>query len=330
MLAPRQLPPSALTPAEVVDHPSGYLALRAGNERFTAPGLAGFCAYRAQGRSLFLFGGVHAPEPDRAALLDAFLEESQRQGRGVAAVQVREAQAELFRSRGFVVNRFGASYALSLCGFSLAGGARMKLRNKLKRAGRLGLAVMELGRELPRDAGSWARLAEVSRAWLGAKGKPEIDFMVGELGSPAQSERRVFAAVDGQGQVEGFITYVPAWGARSGYLHDLTRRLPEAAPGTMELINAFALERFRQEGVAHLHFGFTPFLVEGQDGPGSSPLVSKVVRWLGRYGAFVYPARSQVDYKLKWGPELIEPEYVAFRPLSLRAVFDLLRVTRSL
>jgi hypothetical protein len=37
-----------------------------------------------------------------------------------------------------------------------------------------------------------------------------------------------------------------------------------------------------------------------------------------------------VAYKLKWGPTVIEPEYLACRPLSLRAIWDLLVLTRSL
>jgi hypothetical protein len=37
-----------------------------------------------------------------------------------------------------------------------------------------------------------------------------------------------------------------------------------------------------------------------------------------------------VAYKLKWAPEYIEPEYVAARPLSLRAIVDLLLLTRSI
>jgi hypothetical protein len=32
---------------------------------------------------------------------------------------------------------------------------------------------------------------------------------------------------------------------------------------------------------------------------------------------------------MKWGTDVIEREYVAARPISLRAVFDLLLLTRS-
>ena len=40
-------------------------------------------------------------------------------------------------------------------------------------------------------------------------------------------------------------------------------------------------------------------------------------------------ARGFVVKRLKWGTDVIEREYVAARPISLRAVFDLLLLTRS-
>lgn len=313
-----------------IDHPSGFLALSPRNIRFAPAGSAGFIAYRKFGATRFLFGGVHAPVNERAGLLKEFLAAARRQGCGVVAVQVRRDQAELFAAHGFVVNRFGQSFGVRLDRFALAGGDRVKLRNKIKRARSAGLVVHEVGRELPRDAGMFARLRAVSAGWLRVKGKPELDFMIGEIGEPGETRRRIFAALDERGEIRGFISYVPAYGATPGYLHDLTRRTPDAPPGTMELINAEAIARLRGEGVAHLHLGFTPFVATGPEPTGASRVVSTVLRLLGSHGRFIYPAQSQVDYKRKWGPDIFEDELLAFHPLSLRAIVDLLKVTRSL
>src|SRR5262249_50825850 len=108
-----------------------------------------------------------------------------------------------------------------------------------------------------------------------------------------------------------------------------TRRRPDSPTGAMELLNASAIERLRANGAEYLHFGFTPFLVEGPEGPGSSRILAFFLRVLRRYGRIVYPARAQAQYKLKWGPDVRETELVACRPLSLRAVWDLLVLTRS-
>jgi lysylphosphatidylglycerol synthetase-like protein (DUF2156 family) len=312
-----------------MDHPSGFLSLSARNRFFSVDGRPGFIAYRERGKHLVAFGGVHAPADSRESLLDAFLEAARAQGRRVMAVQVRQAQAPIFASRGFTVNPLGTSYAVSLRGYTLAGTKKMKLRNKIKRAKGEGLVVQEVGKELPRSEATFARLREVSAAWLADKGKKELEFMIGELGDESDAERRIFLVSDAQGVAQAFITYVPAWGERPGLLHDLTRKRPTAPVGAQELCNSFAIERFMAEGVGFLHFGFTPFIVEAEAGAAASPVMHWIVGKLRTHGQAVYPSDSQASYKLKWGTDVLEQEYVAARPLSLRAIFDLLMLTRA-
>lgn len=315
--------------AAVLDHPSGFLALSARNQFFEVEGHPGFIAYREQGRHFVVFGGVHAPEDASGSLLDAFLDFATSRRRRVIVTQLRASQVSLFDSRGFVVNAFGTSFTLTLPTYTMAGTKKMKLRNKIKRARGAGLVVQEVGRELPRSADTFARLQEISGEWLAAKGKKELEFMIGELGTADDTDRRIFVVSDATGRPQAFISYVPVWGARSGVLHDLTRKTPDAAVGALELCNAFALDRFRAEGIAHLHFGFTPFIVDDEARPGASRLLHWLVLQLRRYGQAIYPSESQASYKLKWGPDIIEREYVAARPFSLRAVIDLLMLTRA-
>jgi len=322
--------PCAVDPPAPIDHPSGFLALSARNQRFTAPGISGLVAYREHGRHFVVLGGVHALLSQQGELLDRFLAHADSRDRRVVVVQLREPHVGPFLERGFTVNQLGTSFTVTLRGYSLGGARKMQLRNKISRARKAGLGVVELGREVPRDEEAFVQLHTISAEWLAAKGRQELDFMVGEIGGPDDRWRRIFMVVDRVGRPLGFITYVPAWGERPGYLHDLTRRRPSAPPGAMELCNAHAIEQLIAEGAEHLHFGFTPFIVDGPDLPGASRLAAWAVRALHRYGAPIYPAASQARYKLKWGPDIIEREYVAARPLSVRAVVDLLRLTRSI
>lgn len=316
-----------MTPlAALVDHPSGWLALAPGNTLFRCPGHAGFIAYRPQGRYRLNLGGVQAAPADRAAVLDAFLDEARASGHRVVALQVRGDEVELFRRRGFAVSQLGSSFGLELKRFRMAGGARMKLRNRVAHARRCGVRVVELGRERERTPAAWSELERISDAWLAAKGSRTLDFLVGELGAPCEAQRRVFVAEADSGRPLGFITYVPAWGTRPGYLHDLTRRLPDAPAGIAELINAVAIERFRAEGCAFLHFGLTPFVVDPTEPSGGSPWLGRILRWLGRR-EFVYPTRSQLDYKLKWAPDFVEREWIAFERVSPGAFWSLLVAT---
>jgi lysylphosphatidylglycerol synthetase-like protein (DUF2156 family) len=315
--------------ADFVDHPSGFLALSSRNTLFGRPGHDGFVAYRRQGRYRLNLGGVQAPPGERAALLDAFLAESRCAGEEVVAVQVRRDQVELFLGRGFTVNQLGSTFGLELARFGLSGGPRRKLRNRIVHARRAGVRVFEEGRDRPLTADAWSELHRLSRAWLAGKRARELDFLVGELGTLGDPSRRVFVAESDRGRIVGFITYVPAWGTHPGYLHDLTRRLPDAPAGVMELINATALERFAAEGVRFLHFGLTPFIVDPVEPPQGSPTLGRVLRFLSRR-RFVYPTRSQVEYKLKWAPDLVERESIAFERPTLGAIWALLIATGSL
>jgi lysylphosphatidylglycerol synthetase-like protein (DUF2156 family) len=293
------------------DNPSGFLALNSGNAVFTATGVPGCIAYRRSGRYLVQFGGPFAPRDSAAELLARFVRFAAEEECRIVSVQVQRDEADLYREQGFTVNQVGASYAVDLTRFSLEGSRFMRLRNKIARAFRGGLTVVEA-----RDD-QWADgLAAIDGVWLRSKGehaKP-MEFLVGERGGPAQCHRRLFVGLR-EGRPVGYISYSPVHGSRPGWLHDLSRRFPDELPGILEAINFTALDTFRGEGVDWLHFGFTPFtgLADDLEFPGHSPGFTWFMNWLGTFGDMVYPAKTQLAYKQKWAPHAVLPEYAAFQ-----------------
>ena len=304
------------TVARFADHPSGYLAMNREMRHFTSENIDGFIAYVPFGGVLFQFGGVFAPEPDQPRLLAQFRALARRMGKHICAVQLRPEDLALYQQSDFCINQFGASYTLDLAGFQTSGTRFMKMRNKISRARKSGITVCELGVDAPRSAEAWGALQSITATWLRTKGRHAklLEFLVGELGGPEDPNRRVFVATQ-EGKTVAFITYVPSYGRYAGLMHDLSRRAPDAPPGVMELINITAIERFKSEGVRFLNFGLTPFFGLS-DETDFVPTRSKTVSWLlgmlARHGSAIYPAESQVQYKLKWNPEIIVPEYVAF------------------
>src|SRR6266540_884031 len=210
---------------------------------------------------------------------------------------------------GFTVNQVGASYAVDLAGFGLRGTRFMQLRNKISRAFRAGLTVVESTVEEWQDA-----MRALDRRWLGSKGEavPRLEFLVGQYGGAMQRHRRLFVGLI-DGELVGYISYSPVYGSRPGWMHDLSRRVPDNTPGLMEAINRTAMERFQAEGVRWLHFGFTPFtsLDAGLEIAGHSPGFAMFMGLLWEHGEEVYPAKTQLAYKQKWAPEVVLPEYVA-------------------
>jgi lysylphosphatidylglycerol synthetase-like protein (DUF2156 family) len=330
-LSPRpELSTVAGTLARRADNPSAFLALNDETCHFTVDGADGVIAYRLAGRrTIVQLGGVFADPADQGMLLAAFLDFAHVQRRRVVAVQLMRPDAELYAAYGFTVNQFGADYARELAGFSLRGKKHMQLRNKVSRARRAGVSVVEadVGRLGP-------QLDEIDRVWLRSKGRhvKELKLMVGQRGGPAQPHRRLFAALDEAGNVLGYVSFSPVYGTQSGWLHDLSRRRPDAPPGVLELIVVTAIEMFQAERASHLHFGFTPFtnLSPAHEVAGASRVAAGLLRFLAKHGSAIYPAASQLAYKEKWGLDLVQPEYIAFQGgISLRGVWSLLRVTNA-
>lgn len=311
------------------ENPSAFLALNSGTEYFFAPGTEGVIAYRTAGSYLVQFGGVFGPEDEQEKLLNAFLKFARGKRHKVCAIQLQRSDADLYARCGFTVNQVGSSFSLHLPAFTLKGAKFMKLRNKISRAKRSGLQIDEVAYY---DVAG--EIDALDQRWLRSKGKhvKEIEFLVGQCGGPAQSERRLFV-----GRVEGavvaYISYSPAYGSRSGWLHDLSRRDNAVSPGVMEAVNAHAIDTFRTEGAEWLHFGFTPFtcLDPGVEVSAASPVTGKFMRFLADHGEKVYPSASQLAYKEKWAPQLVLPEYLAFHGRArFGAIWQILRVTKSI
>lgn len=310
-LVAQELAHAAIASYPQADNPSSFLAVSDGNSYFTVPGVPGVVCYRTAGRYLIQFGGPFAPEEAVVPLLAAFGEYAAEQGRTVVAIQLQRGEAEVYARNGYQVNQVGASYAVDLNSHSLKGSRFMQLRNKISRAFRAGLVVTES------TVDEWYdRMRALDQVWLGSKGEgvPQLEFLVGQYGGTMQPHRRLFVGTI-NGELVGYISYSPVYGSRAGWMHDLSRRIPDNTPGLMEAINRTAMETFQAEGERWLHFGFTPFtsLDAGLEVEGHSPGFAAFMGLLWEHGEAVYPAKTQLAYKQKWAPDTVLAEYVAFQ-----------------
>lgn len=309
---------AAVSRHTAAENPSSFLALNSGNSVFTVPGTDGAIVYRTTGRFAVQFGGPFAAPEDYETLVDRFTEHVHEQGLTLVGVQLQQHDAERYARRGFTVNQVGASWAVQLADFSLRGTKFMQLRNKISRALRNGLQISEVKAE------DWADgIQAIDAAWLGSKGgASQLEFLVGQIGGEAQAQRRLFVGTI-DGAPVAYISYSPVYGSRAGWMHDLSRRMPDGSPGLMEAINAHAIEVFRGEGVEWLHFGFTPFtgLDSAYEIEGHSAAFQWLMHALWAEGAALYPAQTQLNYKQKWAPDTVIPEYVVFEGQASLASF---------
>lgn len=296
------------------DDPSAILALNDGTDIFRSPRVRGFIAYRRSGRWMIQLGGAYAPAFDRLALMEEFRRQAARRSCRVLSVQLQRRDAEDHQRCGYTVNQLGASYALPIAEFGLRGKRFMQLRNKISRARRAGVSA-EMTTYADLGTADRRRLAELDREWLHAKGshtKP-LRFLVGEVSGRGESVRRLLAGRC-DGRLVGYVSLSPVFGERRGWLHDLSRRSPDAPPGVMELLVLAGIEMCATEQAPWWHFGFTPFtgLDPAVELPSANRSVQRLVRLLAEHGGRIYPAESQVDYKRKWGDLVTLPDYIAF------------------
>lgn len=311
------------------DNPSSFLALNSRMEYFTDTETDAVIAFRRHGKYRIQFGGVFGDSTSQSRLLSEFLIDSQKKKLKVVAIQLQSNDLDVYCANNFVVNQVGASYAVELADYTLRGKRFVSLRNKVSRAHRAGLEVEEVDYDIQREL-----IEKIDRPWLRSKGRhvKEIEFLIGEIGGAVQSHRRLFVGRI-SGEPIGYVSYSPVYGGRRGWLHDLSRRTPSAPPGVMEAINLHALTQFQSEKQDWLHFGFTPFsgLDPSLESSSASGIATKIIKFLAEHGAAIYPSQTQVDYKMKWLPNVISPEYIAFhRSVSLGAIINLLRLTKSI
>ena len=315
------------------DHPSAFLSYNE-DTRFYRAAVDGQIAYRPAGRRhvISLCGPMAAPA-DRPRLVESFREWSAKQRKRVTAVQLLGDDARLYAEAGFSVNQLGTSYSIDLDGYTLRGTKFMKIRNKISKAKRAGVTVAELTADEILDPITQAELDQVDADWLQGKGEHELAFMIGERGGRGRLHRKVFVARH-EGRAVAYATYSPCFGARPGWLYDLTRRRPQAPTGTIEQLFSTALLELQAGGCRWLHLGLTPFagLSPEHDIEGSSSrVVTAIMGQIAQRGQFLSPGASQSAFKLKWQPQVTEPEYIAFDPrVSAGAVWHLLRETRTI
>jgi lysylphosphatidylglycerol synthetase-like protein (DUF2156 family) len=314
------------------DHSSGFLALEPGNEFFTADGLDGFVAYRRAGRYRFVFGGPVCQTADEPRLLDRFLQDTAQAGQRVVAVQVPERSLDLFAVRGFVLNQLGSSYTVDLSRVTLQGPAMRNRRKMVRRGERTGARVLEIGVDVPWTDRLDAQLDAVDERWLGPSGKSAkpLRFMVGTRHRDLRDHRRVFV-VELAGEVIGYSQVVPAFGRQPGWLYDLNRLAPGAANvGDLQVWSV--MRRLQEEGAQYFHLGLTPFAELDESilpvDVVRSSVASALMRLLAQHGESLYPMSGAVEWKHRWKPQTVVPEYVAFQSrLRLGAVVRLLRLT---
>ena len=199
---------------------------------------------------------------------------------------------------------------VDLPGIAFTGKRWVAVRAALNRAERESV-TFRMARLRDEPWGVRAQLRAISDSWVGDKGLPEMGFTLGTLEQAEDPEVRVALAVAENGDVEGFLSWLPVYGdgVVRGWTLDLMRRRDGGFGPVMEFLIGSSAAYFRDEGAEILSLSGAPLAHEYPPEAGAiAALSDKLAELLEP----VYGFASLHRFKEKFHPRY-ETMYLVFR-----------------
>lgn len=199
---------------------------------------------------------------------------------------------------------------VDLPGLKFTGKAWGAVRTSLNRAEREGM-TFRLSRLADETWGVRQQLRAISDSWVGEKGLPEMGFTLGTLHEAADPEVRVALAVSPEGDVDGFLSWLPVYGEGRvrGWTLDLMRRRDGGFGPVMEFLIGSSALQFSAEGADVMSLSGAPLAHEYA--PDAGPIADLQKRMATMLEP-VYGFASLHRFKQKFQPRY-ETMYLLYR-----------------
>jgi phosphatidylglycerol lysyltransferase len=251
----------------------------------------------------FVVGDPIVPRAEFKRVVKEFLDA----GTKAVFYQISRAFAEaLHEGFGIWANELGVEWDLPLQSYSLKGKEKSQIRQWVNKAKREGVEVFEVHlSELNVD-----EVRAISEDWLKRKGT-ESKIIIRPMSFRDEPDvRHVFARKDGR--LIGFTGYDPLYrdGKLVGFYHDHVRTLDDAPHGSTDLMNVYALEKFKEEGLETVTLGLSPLSLPGDHDLGYSRTVKFVFALMREHCGFIYPFKGNYFHKSRYGGD-VRKVYIA-------------------
>ena len=286
------------------------MTLWKGNSLRLLRGGSAYCAYRVAYGHAVVLGEPVCPPAEMRPAVEEFADYALSQGWAPIYYAVSPPAAEVFRSMNWHLLQIGEEAIIPLAGLEFKGKAWQSTRSALNKAEREGIQFeVHRAGEIPPDRLAAIRKVtdSVSASHEGAL--PPMEFVLGDLSTILRGDAVVTVAVDAQGWVHAFASWLPV-PARSGWVIDLMQRGDPSMSGAMEFLIARSFLHFKSQGVEMASLASAPLADLDRD-----PDRSLVQGLLGQVFERVrdpYDFRSLFEFKEKFQPHW-EPVYLAYR-----------------
>lgn len=269
----------------------------------------GIVAFQRRSGVALVLGDPLGPEETRPDTIRSFIDRAELAGLAPcffsAGENTRAALPEGWRS--IVV---ADDTIVDLPGLQFTGKAWGAVRTSLNRAEREGM-TFRLSRLADEPWGIRQQLRAISDSWVGDKGLPEMGFTLGTLDEANDPEVRVAIAISPDGDVDGFLSWLPMYGEGHvrGWTLDLMRRRDGGFGPVMEYLIGSSARQFSDEGAEVLSLSGAPLAHEY---PADAGVLADLQTRMATMLEPVYGFASLHRFKQKFHPRY-ETMYLLYR-----------------
>ncbi|KUO61648.1 MAG: hypothetical protein APF84_17130 [Gracilibacter sp. BRH_c7a] len=233
-----------------------YLALSNDRHYFFGHKVEGLVAYRIINKIVICLGDPICRIHDIEEFINEFKYYCKINKYKICFCSISNHTRKFLSEDEFCISKYGEEALIDLWKYEMRGSSTLKLRQKIRKAEKDGLRVIEYHPKKERDLKLEMEICKISEEWLSHK-KSKLNFSVGELQIDSPFGRKYFISIDKAKKAQAVLVFTPFLQGK-GYFLDVMRRKLDATSGTMEHAIINASLRSKEEGISFISLGVAP------------------------------------------------------------------------
>ncbi|MCD7863799.1 MAG: DUF2156 domain-containing protein [Lachnospiraceae bacterium] len=285
------------------------LSLNSESQYFFTRDVRGVLPYTLVGKHAMSQGDPACEPGDRERLIEEYLAFCKKQGYRPIFNSVSDEMADVLKSRGFRVLRYGEEAVLTLKSYSLAGGKKGALRRNVAKLNRAGIVSIEYCPQTFRDMALEKEISALEEQWFADK-QLKLTYSVGDLQFDRPYGRRYFITRDARGELLTVLSFLP-YRRKKGYCVDVMYRKLDGPTGAMEHAIISAAVKMKEEGVEEVSLNIAPLAGIDVTKP-DTVRVEKLMYEIFTNMDFGYDFKNLYRFKSKFDPSVWKPRYLVY------------------
>ncbi|MDF8266090.1 bifunctional lysylphosphatidylglycerol synthetase/lysine--tRNA ligase LysX [Luteipulveratus flavus] len=285
----------------------GYFATRRDKSVVFSPDQRAAVTYRVEGSVSVASADPIGRRSSWDAAIQVWLAECRLHGWYAAVLSSSEEGTREYVAAGLRAFALGDEAIIEIDRFRLRGRSMRPVRQAVTRISRAGYTT-RIRHHADLSPAELAEIGELAEQWRGEEIERGFSMALNRLGDPADGRCVLITAHDRDGQIRGFLSFVP-WGSR-GLSLDLMRRDRAAENGLNEYLVSQLVDGAGAIGVRRISLNFAVFrnVFSSADQVGAGPVTKATdafLSFVSRFYQLETLYRSNDKYQPQWVPRLL-------------------------